>query len=177
MRDDSSVIDSGVDRAALAFSLLPKDTAEVVNRRLSVGERMRLREGLSRMRDASDAQRMAAIRALATSVKRGLEWPRPSVHDESDCPFTIVVNQPRALVVDMLERIAAREPLEVAVTLCHLPAEPRETFWQALSAEARSNVLASLDEVHFVSTVRTRSYARDITARLSRERRLSPRSV
>jgi hypothetical protein len=49
-------------------------------------------------------------------------------------------------------------------------------LWQAFSAEARSAVLATLDQVHFVSTVRTRSYARDITARLSRERRLSPRS-
>jgi hypothetical protein len=176
MSDNSSMTEAGIDRAALAFSLLPANTAEVVNRRLSVGERMRLREGLARMRDASDARRMTAIRALAQSVQRGLEWPRPSVHDESDCPFNIVVNQPRALIVDMLERIAAREPLEVAVTLCHLPAEPREMLWQAFSAEARSAVLATLDQVHFVSTVRTRSYARDITARLSRERRLSPRS-
>jgi hypothetical protein len=67
MSDNSSMTEAGIDRAALAFSLLPANTAEVVNRRLSVGERMRLREGLARMRDASDARRMAAIRSKSQS--------------------------------------------------------------------------------------------------------------
>src|SRR4051794_32339056 len=90
--DPSGLPPSKTDQAALAFSLLSAKCAEVVNRRLSVGERMRLREGLSRVRDASDEQRHAAIRMLAREVKRGMEWPRPSMHDEADCPFTPIAS-------------------------------------------------------------------------------------
>jgi len=175
--DHEPLLGSGVERAALAFSILPASCADVVNRRLTIGERARLREGMSRVRDASDRDRVAAIRALAISVARGMEWPRPASHNEADCPFNVVASQPRARVVDVLERMAAREPLEAAVALCHLPAAPRESFWRGLSPEAHAAIVYVLDDVHNVSTVATRAYARDITARLSRERRLSAPSV
>jgi len=68
---------SKVDRAALAFSVLSTNCASDVNRRLSISERMRLREGLTRVRDASDEQRHAAARLLAREVTRGMDWPRP----------------------------------------------------------------------------------------------------
>jgi hypothetical protein len=169
---------SSVDRAALAFSVLPHRCAETVNRRLSIAERVRLREGLVRVRDASDEQRVAAIRVLYREVRRGLEWPRPSVHDDTDCPFAVLTTQPRARVVEVLDRLARREPLAVAVTLCHLPADVRAELWSALPEEARSAVVPALDEVHGVSTVRTRAYARDITNWLARAmRRTGPSLV
>jgi hypothetical protein len=142
--------------------------AETVNRRLTIGERVRLREGLTRTRDASDDQRIAAIRVLYREVRRGLEWPRPSVHDDTDCPFAVLVTHPRARVVEVLDRVARREPLCVAVTLCHLPVEVRNELWGALAEEVRAAVLPVLDEVHGVSTVRTRAYARDISTWLAR---------
>src|SRR5262249_19227228 len=107
---------SSVDRAALAFSVLSTRSAEQITRHLSLSERHRLREGLARVRNASDEQRVAAVRALAGAVRHGMSWPRPSVHDDADCPFRIVSSHPRARVVDVFERIAVREPLEVAVT-------------------------------------------------------------
>ncbi len=164
---------SGVERAALAFSVLPTRCVDVVNKRLTISERMRLREALSRVRDASDGQRLDAFRALATAVDRGFQWPRPSVHDEADCPFRIVESHPRARVVEMLERVAAREALEVAVTFCHLSGELREELWNALSTDAHGAIITALEDVHAVSTVRTRAYARDITTRLSRAIRFS----
>jgi hypothetical protein len=164
---------SGADRAALAFSILSARTADRVNRRLTVSERLRLRDALARTSNASDEERFAAVRLLARSVRRGMEWPRPSIHDDADCPFHVVLNHPTARVIDILERIAEREPLEVAVTLCHLPPEPRATLWNAMTSEAHAAVIPALDEVHGVSTTRTRAYARDINARLSRAIRTS----
>jgi hypothetical protein len=165
---------SGIDRAALAFSVLPTRCAETVNERLTVGERLRLREGLSRVRDATDGQRMQAFHALAMAVDRGFQWPRPSVHDDVDCPFRIAVeSHPRQRAIDVLERVHKREPLEAAVTLCHLPGALRDELWNGLSTNAQSAITIALEDVHGVSTVRTRAYARDITTRLSRSIRFS----
>jgi hypothetical protein len=160
---------SGVDRAALAFSLLPTSAAEVVNRRLSISERVRLREALSRNHNAPDEHRVIAMKMLAHAVRRGVEWPRPSAHDERDCPFTVLGSHPTTQVVDVLDRIAVREPLEVAVALCHLSDEVREGIWSNLSSDTRSSVLPELDYVHNVSLTRTRMFARDLDERLSRE--------
>jgi hypothetical protein len=165
---------SGMDRAALAFSIMPSRAAETVNQRLTISERMRLREGLSRVHDASDGQRMDALRALARAVDSGFQWPRPSVHDEAECPFRLAVeSHPRQRAVDVLERVTAREALEAAVTLCHLPGALRDELWNGLSTDARGAIITALEEVHGVSTVRTRAYARDITTRLSRSIRFS----
>ena len=165
---------SGIDRAALAFSVLPTRCAETVNERLTIGERLRLREGLSRTRGASDGQRMEAFRALAMAVDRGFQWPRPSAHDDADCPFRVAVeSHPRQRAVEVLERVHKREPLEAAVTLCHLPGALRDELWNGLSSDAQSAIIIALEEVHDVSTVRTRAYARDITTRLSRSIRFS----
>ena len=165
---------TGVEQAALAFSILPTRCADVVNKRLTISERSRLREALSRVSDASDGQRMQAFRALAVAVNSGFQWPRPSVHDEADCPFQVAAqSHPRQRVIDVLERIAVRDALEVAVTLCHLSGALREEIWNELSTEAHGAIITALEDVHGVSTVRTRAYARDITTRLSRAIRFS----
>ncbi|HWS47176.1 MAG TPA: hypothetical protein VN636_15015 [Acidimicrobiia bacterium] len=163
------------DRAALAFSLLPTRTADLVNRRLTVAERKRLREGLTRTRDATDAERHAAFRALATAVRNGMDWPAPAAHDEADCPFTAIAAHPRSDVVDILERVAVREPLEVAVTLCHLEPFVRDALWERLSPATCSMVTSRLKEVHLVSLAQTSKYASDINARLARSIRYSGR--
>lgn len=159
------------DQAALAFSLLSTQCAAAVNRRLSIGERMRLREGLSRVRDATDEQRNAAMRMLAREVKNGTEWPRPSMHDEADCPFNVIASHTRERTIDVFERVAAREPLEIAVALCHMPAQERDEIWADLTPAARNSIVPILDAVHLVSNVATRSYARDIEQRLGRAMR------
>jgi hypothetical protein len=155
--------------------MLPTSAADVVNRRLTIGERMRLREGLSRVHNASDEERVIAVKMLAHQVRRGVEWPRPSVHDENDCPFTVIATYPVERVVDVLDRIAAREALEVAVALCHINSEVRDRLWPELSGETRGAVLPALNHVHEISTVRTRVFARDVTSRLSREIRQNKR--
>jgi len=131
---------------------------------------------LSRMRDATDEQRYAAARLLAREVKRGMEWPRPSMHDEADCPFNVVASHSRPRAIEVFERVAAREPLEVAVALCHLSAQVRDEIWNELSPGARNSVMPILDAVHLVSNVATRSYARDIEQRLGRAMRRVSRS-
>ncbi len=166
---------SGVDRAALAFSLLPTSAADIVHRRLSITERMKLREAVSRNHNAPDEHRLIAIKMLAHAVRRGVEWPRPSAHDERDCPFTVIGSHPTPQVVDVLDRIAVREPLEVAVALCHVSDEVREQIWSNLSSDTRSSVVPALDYVHNVSGTRTRMFARDLTHRLSREVRQTHR--
>src|SRR5215472_10922871 len=101
--------------------MLSSRCADEVARRLSAGERTRLREGLSRVRSADDGERTAAITALIAEVRKGVQWPKPSAHDENTCPFRVVESHPRQRVIDVLERVAMREAIEAAVTLCHLP--------------------------------------------------------
>ncbi len=175
MTEQETLPASGVDRAALAFSLLPRNAADLVNRRLSITERVKLRDALSRNHHAPDEHRLIAMRMLAHAVRRGVEWPRPSVHDERDCPFMVMAAHPIARAVDVLDRIAIREPLEVAVALCHLNDELRDRIWSSLSSDTRASVAPQLDYVHNVSTTRTRMFARDLESRLSREIRQTHR--
>jgi hypothetical protein len=160
--------ESGVDRAALAFSLLPVRFADAVNDHLSPTERRQLREATARVRDASDNARIEAVRALVASVRRGVVFPRPAAHDDDDCPFQPLEDAPRARVVDVLERLARRDSLEVVVTLCHLRDEVRQELWAGLAPETRAFLLPRLDQVHLTSASTTRGYARDMNARLAR---------
>jgi len=163
--------ETGVERAALAFSLLPVVFADAVNDHLSIAERQRLRDGIARVREASDHARVEAIRALVAAVRRGVVFPRPAAHDDNDCPFNPVASQPRQRVIDVLERVARRDALEVVVTLCHLPDDVRQELWEGLSPDTRALLLPRLEEVHLMSTTRTREYARDINSRLTRAAR------
>ena len=160
--------DSGVDRAALAYSLLPVRFADAVNDHLTISERQRLREGLARVRDAGDQKRVDAIRALVTAVRRGIVFPRPAAHDDNDCPFNSVAEHPETRIVEVLERVARRDALEVVVTLCHLRDTVRQELWVGLAPETRAFIVPRLEEVHMVSPIRTREYARDMNERLSR---------
>ena len=114
------LLTSGADRAALAYSVLSSRCADEMSRRLSVIERARLREGLSRVKLASDDDRMAAVRALVQAVRCGVTFPSPRAHDANSCPFTVVESHPRVRVLEVLERLANREPVIAAVTLCHV---------------------------------------------------------
>ena len=163
--------DSGIDRAALAYSLLPVRYADAVNDHLSIAERQRLRDGIARVREASDQTRVDAIRALVAAVRKGVVFPRPAAHDDKDCPFHPVAEHPRQRVVDVLERVARRDALEVVVTLCHLPEAARQELWDGLSPDTRALLLPRLEEVHLMSSTRTREYARDMLARLTRSAR------
>ena len=156
------------DMAALAFSVLSSQCAEVVNRRLTIHERARLRDALSRMRDASDGERTAAVRALAAAVRDGVDWPVPSSHDEADCPFTPLASYPRVHLVEVIDRMSVRDPIAAVVALCHLEAQARTEVWDRVSPATRSAVLPRLNEVHLVSVNRTREYARDINNRMTR---------
>jgi hypothetical protein len=164
---------SGADRAALAYSVLTSRCADEMSRRLSMAERARLREGLSRVKLASDDDRMAAIQALVQAVRKGVTFPSPRAHDASSCPFTVVESHPRGRVIEVLERAAAREPVIAAVTLCHLSRPIRDELWSSLTPEAKSAIFGELDAVPDISNARTRIYARDIMSRLGRAIRTS----
>jgi hypothetical protein len=165
---DREVPESGVERAALAYSLFPLRFADAVNEHLSITERQRLREGLARIRTASDTSRVEAVRALSAAVRKGVVFPRPAAHDHRDCPFRPVGQRPRPLVAELLERVARRDPIEVVVTLCHLDETSRQELWTLLAPQTRTLLLPRLDEVHLMSGARTREYARDMNERLKR---------
>jgi hypothetical protein len=164
---------SNIEQAAMAFSMLTPACADVVNRRLTIAERKRLIEALSRVRTASDEERRAAMRRLANAVRTGIDWPRPASHDEADCPFNTINSHQRYRVVEVLDRVAQREPLQVVVTLCHLNGGIRAELWERLSPETHALIVPRLNEVHLVSTVKTKEYARDVNARLTRAIRAS----
>jgi hypothetical protein len=148
--------------------VLSSQCVEVVNRRLTIQERAKLREGLARVRDASDADRAAAVRALASAVRDGVQWPVPNSHDDHDCPFSPLASYPRQYVVEVIDRIAVRDPIACVVTLCHMESQIRADVWDRVSAATRSAVLPRLNEVHLVSVHRTREYAREINTRMTR---------
>ncbi len=74
-------------------------------------------------------------------------------------------------MVDVLERVARRDALEVVVTLCHLPETVRQDLWNGLYTDTRALLTPRLEEVHLMSPARTREYARDMNARLTRSAR------
>src|SRR6185437_3897345 len=119
----------------------------------------------------SDHTRLEAVRALVSAVRRGVVFPRPAAHDDNDCPFHPVGAHPRHRVADVLERVARRDALEVVVTLCHLTEDVRQDLWEMLAPETRAFLLPRLEEVHLMSAVRTREYARDMNDRLLRSAR------
>jgi hypothetical protein len=160
-----------VDRAALAFSVLPPHGADVVHERLNGAERSVLRAALSRNRDASDAERQAALLSLLSAVRTGLVFPRPTGHDEASCPFQFLATHKRECVVEVFERLARRDPFEVAVALCHLSPIDRDDLWNRLQSETRSKFIPLLERVHGAGVHQTREYARDLRIRLSAQRR------
>ena len=168
MSSASRCRDTGVERAALAYSLLPLRYADAVNVHLSIAERQRLRDGLARVRDAGDYARVEAVRALGAAVRRGTVFPRPPGHDEHDCPFEPLEAQPRDRLVGVLQRLARHDALEVVVTLCHLRDDVRRELWEGFDPETRAFLTPRLAEVPLVRPNRTREYARDVNARLAR---------
>jgi hypothetical protein len=158
---------ASADRAALAYSVLPLDFAQAVHDCLSVPEHHRLRDALVRVSDASTDQRHDALRHLLAAVRKGIVFPFPAAHQEDRCPFHSVAQLPDEIVVVFLEQLAVRQPMEAAVTLCHLPSRVQHQLWDALAPETRAVIVPLLEDVHGLSAASTREYARDVRIRLS----------
>jgi hypothetical protein len=159
----------GVVRAALAFSAVPSHQAVVIARKLRAGDRIRLRMAQEYVREASINDRRRALEMLVQETKRGPQWSVPTSHDSNDCPFRRAERLPRMFVARVLDDIAARQPLHVAVALCHLDAKARGEIWSRMSTAARSDVVVHLSEVPRVSVGRTHCFARELNAQLDRE--------
>jgi hypothetical protein len=164
---------AGVRRAALAFSVLPTPHADAVAHLLTMRDRVRLREGLSQVRDASDDERMAALHALVRAIRSGVDWPVLSGHNAQDCPFHCVDGHPVERIATVFGQLAERQPMTVAVALCHLPMDVRSELWTQLGSPARAQVLTQLPEVPVVGTVRTRMLAREVATRLARSAKIA----
>ena len=161
--------ESGSERAALAYSMLSTRCADEVARRL---ERDRALEAPRRVvtHPVSNVTRSDSPPSTSSPARcaRVCSFPCRAHTTRPSCPFRIVESHPRRHVIDVLERVAVREPLQAAVTLCHLSRAMRDELWAQLGVDARSAVISELDAVPGISSARTRIYARDITARLGR---------
>jgi len=164
---------AGVRRAALAFSVLPTPHADTIAHLLSMRERVRLREGLAQVRDAPDDDRIAALHALVRAIRSGVEWPALAGHNAADCPFHVVDGHPLDRVAAVFGQLAERQPMTVAVALCHLPGGTRDELWPLLESRARAQVMLQLPEVPLVGTVRTRILGREVAARLARAAKMA----
>ncbi len=163
----------GVRRAALAFSVLPTPHADSIAHLLSMRDRVRLREGLTQVRDAPDDERIAALHALVRAIRNGVDWPVLAHHNALDCPFHCVDGHPLERVANVFGALAERQPMTAAVALCHLPADTRREIWAQLESSARAAVMQQLPEVPLVGTVRTRILAREVAARLARAAKIA----
>jgi hypothetical protein len=158
---------NALDRAALAFSALPSQAAHDVLRRLTAVERSRLEAAVARMGIAPANERAAALNFLVGNLAAGIDWPEPAPHDHRPCAFIEVNDAPADNITAVLERMALREALPVAVTLCHLDDDLRRTIWKNLDDEARAAVLSQLPDVPSVTRLATERTARDVKLRLS----------
>jgi hypothetical protein len=163
----------GVRRAALAFSVLPTPQSDALAHLLTMRERVRLREGLTQVRDAADEERIAALHALVRQIRNGVEWPILSGHNPADCPFHVVDGHPMDRVAAVFSQLAERQPMTVAVALCHLTPDTRTELWDLLESQLRAKVMQQLPEVGLVGTVRTRILAREVVARLTRAAKMA----
>lgn len=164
---------AGVRRAALAFSVLPTPHADAVAHLLTMRDRVRLREGLSQVRDASDDERIAALHALVRAIRSGVDWPVLAGHNAQDCPFHCIEGHPAERVAAIFGQLAERQPMTVAVALCHTAVDARTELWDRLESRTRAQVLMQLPEVPAVGTVRTRMLAREVATRLARSAKIA----
>ena len=160
-------------RAALAFSVLPTPHADAIAHLLSMRDRVRLREGLTQVRDAPDDERIAALHALVRAIRSGVDWPVLAGHNALDCPFHCVDGHPLDRVAAVFAQLSERQPMTAAVALCHLPGATRDELWSQLPSKSRAQVLQQLPEVPLVGTVRTRILAREVAARLARAAKIA----
>ncbi|HEV7525096.1 MAG TPA: hypothetical protein VGP92_09025 [Acidimicrobiia bacterium] len=173
MQADPPSLAAGVRRAALAFSVLPTPHADALAHLLTMRERVRLREGLTQVRDASDDERIAALHSLVRQIRNGVEWPILSGHNPTDCPFHIVEGHPLDRVAGVFGQLAERQPITVAIALCHIPSDTRAGLWDLLGSASRAQIMQQLPEVGLVGTVRTRILAREVAARLARAAKIA----
>jgi hypothetical protein len=159
---------AGVRRAALAFSILPTPQADAVSHLLTMRERVSLRQGLTQVRDAGDAERVAALHALVRAIRNGVDWPYLETHNAHDCPFHCIEGHPLERVAGVFNQLAERQAITVAVALCHLTADKRDEIWTQLRGRTRALVLPQVVEVPLVGPVRTRILAREVDGRLAR---------
>jgi len=160
----------GVERAALAFSAMPTRAALHISSRLTLLERSRLREGLARIRDVGDQERVDAVNALVRAVQEGVGFPAPAKHDEAKCPFRRVETTSSEEVAAVLSSCAFTHPLMVATALCHLGASYRAEVWGRLTADERAAVRPVLGQIPSVSATRTAMYALDLRDRIAHRR-------
>jgi len=173
MQGKAQSLAPGVRRAALAFSILPTPHADSISHLLNMRERVSLREGLAQVRDAPDHERIAALSSLVRAIRAGVDWPVLTAHNADDCPFHVVDAHPFDRVTSVFGQLAERQPMTVAVALCHIPLDTRTEIWAQLDAGARAAVLLQLPEVPMVGTVRTRILAREVVARLTRSAKIA----
>ncbi|HTL83709.1 MAG TPA: hypothetical protein VL856_00890 [Acidimicrobiia bacterium] len=158
---------SKADRAALAFSALPRRTADEILQRLAPVERARLEAAIERLDNASHKERVAALTFLADNLVNDIDWPALCTHADNRCPFRALATHDVDDVAEAFERIALREPLAAAAPLCHLPPDLRSLIWDRLSGDARASILRVLPEAKTVTRFATERIARDLDFRLA----------
>ncbi|MGO9872643.1 MAG: hypothetical protein ACLPVY_02490 [Acidimicrobiia bacterium] len=159
-----------MELAALAFSAMPTGAALNISSRLTLVERNRLREGLSRIRDVGEPERLDAVRALVRAVHDGVGFPEPEKHDEAKCPFRRIEGSAPDEVASVLASCAHTQPLLVATALCHLGAAYRGEVWSRLDHDQRAAVRPTLSQIPGMSTTRTAMYALDLRDRIAHRR-------
>jgi hypothetical protein len=169
-QDDARAASSGLQQAALAFSALPTQAAREISARLTLVERNRLREGLSRVRHVGEVERRDAVHALVRAVHAGVGFPAPAPHDEGKCPFRRVESTPAEQVATVLAACALTQPLLVATALCHLGAGYRAEVWSHLTLEQRGAVRVTLNQIPDLSATSTAMYALDLRDRIAHRR-------
>ncbi len=164
---DIAEVTPGVRRAALAFSALRRPEAESITRLLTATDRARLRVGLAHIREATVGEMRVALYELVKQTREGPVWVTPALHDAATCPFRCVERHDALEVIKVLDLIAARRPLHVAVALSHIDEDLRDDLLDAMPKELRNDVLRHLDEVPTVSLTRSRAIAKDLERLLS----------
>jgi len=160
----------GAQRAALAFSAMPTRAALNISARLTLAERSRLREGLTRVRDADEKERQDAVSALVQAVNEGVGVPSPARHDETKCPFRRIEATSSEDVAAVLASCARTQPVLVAAALCHLGPAYRADVWSRLDYDERSAVRPTLSQIPGMSATRTAMYALDLRDRIAHRR-------
>jgi hypothetical protein len=168
LSDDDLAASPGVQLAALAFSAMPTRAALSISSRLTIVERSRLREGLSRVREAAEQERLDAVSALVRAVNQGVGFPSPAPHDEAKCPFRRIEATATDEIVAVLASCAGTQPLLVATALCHLGTAYRGEIWGRL--DQRSAVRPMLSQIPGMSATRTAMYALELRDRIAHRR-------
>ena len=149
----------------------PRAALEHLRRASTLAERSRLRDGLARVRDAGENERLEAVSALVRAVHDGVGFPSPAPPRRGQVPVPPHRGDRRRTRSRRCSRRArARSRSSSRPRSATSGRAYRADVWSRLDHDERAAVRPTLSQIPGMSATRTAMYALDLRDRIAHRR-------